>query len=56
LTVLDETREKINKKFRAIGFFNEADTLETSSILIYSKLRAVLYTQSIAMDAVLIKH
>jgi hypothetical protein len=25
--------------FREIGFFNEADTLESSSILIYSHLR-----------------
>jgi hypothetical protein len=48
LTVLDETREK-NIYIRAIGFFNEADTLESSSILIYSKLRAVLYTQLIAL-------
>jgi hypothetical protein len=32
--------------FGAIGFFNEADTLESSSILIiYAELRAGLYTQ-----------
>ncbi len=33
------------KDFRAIGFFNEADTLEFSSILIYSQSMAGLYTQ-----------
>jgi len=31
--------------FRTIGFFNEADTLESSSILIYSELQTGLYTQ-----------
>ncbi len=32
--------------FRAIGFFNEADTLESSSILIYSFQEQSIYTQS----------
>jgi hypothetical protein len=31
-------------KFHAIEFFNEADTLEFSSILIYSQSKAGLYT------------
>jgi hypothetical protein len=35
--------------------FNEADTLESSSILIYSKLQAGLYSQWIRLDAALIK-
>ncbi len=30
---------------RAMGFFNEADILESSSILIYSHLQMGLYTQ-----------
>jgi hypothetical protein len=29
--------------FHAIGFFNEADTLESSSILIYSDLQTCLF-------------
>ncbi len=33
--------------FRAIGFFNEADTLESSSLLIYSESHTSLYTQRI---------
>ncbi len=41
--------------FHAIGFFNEADTLESSSILIYSELHAGLFTQRIGRDAALIK-
>jgi hypothetical protein len=35
--------------------FNETDTLESSSILIYSKLQAGLYSQWIRLDAALIK-
>jgi hypothetical protein len=35
----------LNKYIRAIDFFNEADTLESSSILIYSKLHTGLDTQ-----------
>jgi hypothetical protein len=42
-------------KFRAIGFFNEADTLESSSILIYSELQTGLYTQWCWLEAVSIK-
>jgi len=34
--------------FCAIGFFNEADTLESNSILIYSKLQKRLYTQMVS--------
>jgi hypothetical protein len=41
--------------FRAIGFFNEADTLESSSMLIYSELQAGLYTRWIWPEAALIK-
>ncbi len=41
--------------FCAIGFFNEADTLESSSILIYSELHASLYTKIIGRDDALIK-
>ncbi len=36
--------------FCAIGFFNEADTLGSSSILIYSKLLMGLYTQIIGLE------
>jgi hypothetical protein len=36
--------------FHAIGFYNEADTLESSSILIYSQAMAGLYTQSGRQD------
>ncbi len=36
-------------------FLNEADTLESSSILIYSELQAGLYIQWIGLDAALIK-
>jgi hypothetical protein len=42
--------------FEEIGFYNEANTLESNSILIYSELRAGLYTQWIGLDAILIKH
>ncbi len=41
--------------FRAVGFFNKADTLESSSILICSELHSGLYTQRIGRDAALIK-
>ncbi len=44
-----------SSKLHAIGFFNEADTLESSSILIYSHSKAGLYTQSGQQDAVKIK-
>ncbi len=46
---------QIHASFRAVGFFSEADTLESSSILIYSELRAGLYTHPIGWDAILIK-
>ncbi len=36
-------------------FFNEAGTLESSSILIYSDLLAGLCTQWVGKDAILIK-
>jgi hypothetical protein len=42
--------------FRAIGFFNEADTFESSSILIYSELQMGLYTLLGQQEAVLIKN
>jgi hypothetical protein len=31
--------------FRAIGYFNESDTFESSSMLIYSQLDRFIYTQ-----------
>ncbi len=40
--------------FHAIGFFNEADTFESSSVLIYSELLTGLYTQWFGLDAALI--
>ncbi len=42
------------EKFCAIGFFNESDTLQSSSMLIYSALHPGLYTQRIGRDAALI--
>jgi len=42
---------KKNQSFRAIGFFKEADTLESSSILIYSELQTGLYTQLVWREA-----
>ncbi len=47
--------DKAYNKFYAIGFSNEPDTLESTSILIYSELHAGLYTQWIWLDAALIK-
>jgi hypothetical protein len=41
--------------FQAIGFFNEVDTLVSSSILIYSDSTTGLYTQLGCQDAALIK-
>jgi hypothetical protein len=41
--------------FRAIGFFNEADTLESNSILIYLKQWTSLYTRLGMYKAPLIK-
>jgi hypothetical protein len=41
--------------FHAIGFFNEADTLESSTILIYSKFQMGLYTQIDWREAAVIK-
>jgi hypothetical protein len=40
--------------FHAIGFFNEADTLETSSVLFYSQSMSGLYTQWGQQNAALI--
>ncbi len=40
-----------NLMFCAIGFFNEAATLESSSILIYSQLQVGLYTQLVRAGA-----
>ncbi len=37
--------------FRAIGFFNEADILASSLILIYSELLTGLYTQLVCLKA-----
>ncbi len=41
--------------FCIIGLFNEADTLESSSMLIYSEFKTGLYTQWVGRDATLIK-
>ena len=41
--------------FRAIGFLDEADTLESSSILIYYFQELSIYTQQDGMDPFLIK-
>ena len=48
---------KLNEKdiFHAIGFFNEADMLESCSILIYSKSQTSLYTELGWHEAALIK-
>jgi len=45
----------VGYNFCAIGFFNEADTLESSSILIYLKSWASLYTELGWRKAALIK-
>jgi len=44
-------------KFHAIGFFNEADTLESSSALIYSRAKQTqsIYTQNGWHTTMLIK-
>jgi hypothetical protein len=41
--------------FRAMVFFNEADKLESSSILIYLPLQMGLYTQNVWREAGVIK-
>ena len=41
--------------FCATGFFSEADTLESTSILIYLALKTGLYTQMFWQEAALIK-
>jgi hypothetical protein len=41
--------------FHAIGFFNEADTLESSSKLTYSFQEEVIHTQKVQHRAKLIK-
>jgi len=47
--ILEEVDVKVMGKnvkiFHAIGFYNEADTLESSSILIYQFHRQSIYTQ-----------
>ncbi len=43
------------KLFCAIGFFNEADKPESSSILIYSQLQTGFHTQNGRREAVVIK-
>ncbi len=45
----------VTKYFCAIGVFNEADTLESSAILIYSQLQMGLYAQNGWLEAVVIK-
>jgi hypothetical protein len=45
---------KVNK-FCEIGFYNEADTLESSSVLIYSQKEQSIYTHGDWHDAVYIK-
>jgi len=41
--------------FCAIGFYNEADTLESISILIYSNKEQCIYTQKWMTEAILIE-
>ncbi len=41
--------------FHEIGFFNESDTLESCSILIYSQLEMGLYTQLVWREVAKIK-
>ncbi len=43
-------------KFHAIGFFNEAGTVESSSILIYSFQAQSIYTQKMLQKVRLIKN
>ncbi len=38
-------------QFCAVGFFNEADTLESSSLLIYTEIQTDLYTQLVQQEA-----
>jgi hypothetical protein len=45
----------MEQHFRVIGSFDEADTLESSSIQIYSELHTGLYTQLFRCEATLIK-
>ncbi len=42
------------KRAVPLGFYNEADTYETSSILIYSQLQTGLYTQCCWQDSALL--
>ncbi len=57
LLVVELTKEPMQEQlrmlslmFHAIGFFNEADTLGSTSIQIYSKLPMGLYTQIIGLE------
>jgi hypothetical protein len=43
-------------KFRAIGFFSEAGTLEFSSLLIFSFKAQSIYTQKMWQKVILIKN
>ncbi len=47
--------EKIEVKFCAAEFFNEADTVVSSSILIYSQLQMGLYTPIGWQEATVVK-
>ena len=50
---MDESKQLfVSIIFGAIGFYNEANTLEYSSILIYSQSIARLYTQRVRQDAI----
>jgi len=46
-TMMSHFEPMKKKYFRANGVFNEADTLESSSILIYSESHMSLYTQMV---------
>ncbi len=43
------------RKGSGLGFFNEADTLESNSVLIYLQSTTGLYTRKVWWDAVYIK-
>jgi hypothetical protein len=55
-TMMSHFQPMKKKYFRANGVFNEADTLESSSLLIYSESQIGLYTQLVLLEAALIKH
>ncbi len=53
--IIDENRPKSFTESSRNWVLNEANTLESSSILIYSELHIGLYTQRLGLDATFIK-